>query len=82
MKTHSTTIGDGAAIVDCQYHFDSDGDLDELKVMFHGVDIRDALTDSQLEEIEAECLAAAESDYQDSKDDARIERYIADLEYA
>ena len=80
MRTHSTTIGDGAAIVECQYHFDSDGDLDELTVMFHGVDIKDALTESQIADIEAKCHAAAEADYKESKDDSRIDAYIERME--
>ena len=76
MSTHATTIGEGSAIVICHYHFDSDGDLDTLRVMLSGVDIVDALTIQQLDKIEAECRVAAEADYEESKDDARIENYI------
>ena len=76
MRTHETTIGEGDAPVTCRYHFDIDGDLEELMVMFNGVDIVDALTIQQLDKIEAECRAAAEADYEESKDDARIENYI------
>lgn len=76
MRTHETTIGEGAASVTCRYHFDSDGDLDELEVMFFGVDIRDALTDQQLGEIEDECRAAAEADYEESKWDTKIDNLI------
>lgn len=76
MRTHETTTGEGDAPVTCRYHFDIDGDLEELEVMLNGVDIVDALTIQQLDEIEAECRAAAEADYEESKDDARIENYI------
>ena len=76
MNTHETTIGEGDASVICHYSFDSDGDLDELKVMFFGVDIASVLTDQQLGELEDECRAAAKADYESSKDDARIDAYI------
>ena len=76
MRTHETTIGEGDAPVICHYNFDIDGDLEELEVMLNGVDIADALTIQQLDKIEAECRAAAEADYEESKDDARIENYI------
>lgn len=76
MRTHETTTGEGDAPITCRYHFDIDGDLEEIEVMLNGVDIVDALTIQQLDEIEAECRAAAEADYEESKDDARIENYI------
>ena len=69
MSTHATTIGEGSAIVICHYHFDSDGDLDTLRVMFEGVDIRDALSDQQLAELEDECRAALASDAKDAEYD-------------
>ena len=76
MDTHETTIGDGGAQVTCRYHFDSDGDLDELQVMFCGVDIKDALTDQQLGELEDECLKSAMEDYEVRKYDTAIDTYI------
>ena len=76
MRTHETTTGEGDAPITCHYDFDIDGDLEKLKVMFNEVDIVDALTIQQLDKIEAECRAAAEADYEESKDDARIENYI------
>ena len=82
MRTHETTIGEGGANVTCNYHFDSDGDLDDLEVMFHSVDIKDALTDQQLGELEDECRAAAEADYEESKGEALISRYLSRLDAA
>lgn len=76
MDTHETTIGEGNASVICHYSFDSDGDLDDLKVMMQGTDIRDALTDQQLGELEDECRKAAEADYEESKLDAKIDNLI------
>ena len=69
MQIHSTTIGEGAAPVVCRYHFDSDGDLDHLYVLFQGVDIKEALTDQQLGELEDKCRAALESDAKDAEYD-------------
>ena len=76
MRTHETTIGGGNAPITCRYDFDIDGELEALEVMLSGVDIVDALTIQQLDKIEAECRAAAEADYEESKDDAAIENYI------
>ena len=76
MRTHETTIGGGNAPVTCRYHFDIDGDLEEIEVISHNPNIAKALTQQQLDKIEAECRAAAEADYEESKDDARIENYI------
>ena len=76
MRTHETTIGEGDAPVTCRYHFDIDGDLEELEVISHNPNIAKALTQQQLDKIEAECRAAAEADYEESNDDAAIENYI------
>lgn len=67
--SHWTTIGEGDDSVECRYHFDSDGDLDTLRVMFEGVDIKDALSDQQLGELEDECRAALASDAKDAEYD-------------
>ena len=79
MRTHATTIGEGSAIVICHYHFDSDGDLDTLRVMFEGVDIRDALSEPQLDEIERECRSAAKTEYEESRYDTAISNYIEEM---
>ena len=76
MDTHETTTGERNASVICHYSFDSDGDLDDLKVMFFGIDIASVLTDQQLGELEDECRAASKADFESSKDDARIDAYI------
>jgi len=76
MNTHETTIGEGDASVICHYSFDSDGDLDELIVMMQGVDIKDALTDQQLGELEDECRAALKADYENTRYDAAIDAHI------
>ena len=74
--SHWTTIGEGDASVECRYNFDSDGDLDTLKVMLDNTDIAAALTCQQLGELEDECRDAAKADYEEHKDDARIDAYI------
>ena len=76
MRTHETRIGEGDANVTCHYHFDSDGCLDDLEVMFQGVNITDALTDQQLADIESECLDSALSDYEERKHDTAIDNHI------
>ena len=76
MRTHETTIGEGSASVICHYQFDDDGDLDALQVMFNGVDIVDALTLQQLADLEDECRAAAEADYEERKFDTKIDNLI------
>ena len=76
MRTHETTIGEGDAPVTCRYHFDIDGDLEEIEVMLNGVDIVDALTIQQIDKIEAECRVAAEADYEENKNNTAIENYI------
>lgn len=76
MRVHATTTGEGNAPVKCIYHFDSDGDLDALEVLLQGVDIKNALSDQQIADLEESCRAHAKSDYESSKDDARIDAYI------
>lgn len=76
MRTHETTIGEVDASVTCHYHFDSDGDLDDLQVMFLGVDIAGVLTDQQRGELEDECRAAAKADYEERKWDTKIDNLI------
>lgn len=76
MRTHETTIGEGDALVTCHYHFDLEGDLDEVQVMLYGVNIVSALTLQQIAELEDKCRAAAKADYEESKWDAKIDNYI------
>ena len=78
MTSHWMEIGEGKAYVECKYEFDSDGDLQKLEVYVdgEGKDIKDALGDQQVADIEDACRAHAEMDYQDGKDDARIDAYI------
>ena len=76
MSTHETTIGEGNASVICHYSFDSDGDLDALKVMFFGVDIASVLADQQLGELEDECRAATKADYENTRYDTAIDNHI------
>jgi len=82
MRTHETTIGEGSAYVTCGYQFDSDGDLDDLEVMFQGVNITDALSDQQLAELEDECRAALESDAKDNEYDRGQVAYEERMEIA
>ena len=80
--THVTTIGDGGAQVECRFDIDSDGVIETLQVWMGNTNIFKALTDKQVSELDAECLESAEADYRESKDDSRIDAYIADREYA
>lgn len=65
--THWTETGDGKATVECRFDFDVYGDIEVLQVYLdgEGKDIRNALTESQLIDLEAECHAAAAADYKD-----------------
>ena len=76
MRTHDTKIGYGAAAVTCRYHFDDDGELEELQVMSRGIDIVDALSPPQLEDLERECRAAAKTEHAESRYDTAISNYI------
>lgn len=76
MRTHETTIGYCAAPVTCRYHFDDDGELEELQVMYRSIDIVEALSDLQLDEIERECRAAAKTEHAESRYDTAISNYI------
>jgi hypothetical protein len=82
MRTHETTIGEGAASVTCHYHFDADGDLDGLNVILEGVDIILALTEQQLAELEDKCRVAANADYEEQKGEALISRYLSRMDAA
>ena len=73
--THVTTTGEGGATVECRFDFDSEGDIELLQVFVdgEGKDIKDALTEGQVIELEAECHASAEDDYRESKASAAFE---------
>ena len=79
MRTHDTKIGYCAAPVTCRYHFDDDGELEELQVMYRGIDIVEALSDLQLDEIERECRVAAKTEYEESRYDTAISNYIEEM---
>ena len=79
--SHWTTIGEGDAKVECRYNFDSDGDLDTLKVMLDNTDIAAALTCQQLGELEDECRDAAKAANEDNECD-RGQAAYEDREYA
>ena len=74
--THWTTTGEGDAQVECRFDIDEDGDIETLQVWMGDTNIFTALTEKQIEKLDAECLAAAEADYREHKDDARIDAYI------
>jgi hypothetical protein len=78
MHTHCTTTGEGDARVECRFDIDEDGDISTMQVYMdgEGKNIFKALTVAQVEKLDAECLAAAEADYREHKDDARIDAYI------
>lgn len=78
MHTHCTTTGEGDAQVECRFDIDEDGDISTLQVYMdgEGKNIFKALSEKQVEKLDAECLAAAEADYREHKDDARIDAYI------
>lgn len=54
-----TLIGEGRAVVDVDYHFNTDREFDHFKVLLNGTDITAALTEEQRWELEDEC----EKDY-------------------
>lgn len=58
-----TTTGAGCAIVDVIYDFDSEGDIDEFKVLLDGMDVTAVLSEDQRGELEGECLQARADDY-------------------
>ena len=76
MRTHETTTGEGDAPITCRYDFDIDGDLEELQVIYGGIDIVDALSEPQLDEIERECRSAEKTEYEESRYDTAISNYI------
>ena len=79
MRTHETTTGEGDAPITCRYDFDDDGDLEELQVIYGGIDIVDALSEPQLDEIERECRSAAKTEYEESRYDTAISNYIEEM---
>lgn len=74
--THWTTTGEGDASVECRFDIDEDGDISTLQVWLGNTNIFQALTLAQVIELEAECLAAAEADYNERKYDTAIDAYI------
>lgn len=69
-----TTTGEGRAIVQCDFSVDSDGDIEDMQVMFNGVNIIDALTEEQRTEIESQCLTDYLATCEDEKAEAAWER--------
>ena len=82
MTSHWMEIGEGKAYVECKYEFDSDGDLQKLEVYVdgEGKDIKDALVDQQVADLEESCRAHAKADYEEGKEDAMINRYLSRLD--
>lgn len=82
MPNISTTTGEGRAIVDCSYSVDSDGDIEDLKVNYHGLNIIKALTEEQVNDIEAECLATYLEQCKEDAAEAKWERKQERDEYS
>lgn len=80
MTTTMTTIGEGRAIVCCEYTVSYDGDVEDLEVFFGGKDITPCLTLEQIEDLEIECYQDYCKQAQEHNDDMRIERYLSDRE--
>ena len=78
MTSHWMEIGEGKAYVECKYEFDSDGDLQKLEVYVdgEGKDIKDALGDQQIVDLEESCRAHAKADYEEGKWDTKIDSLI------
>lgn len=78
MFVHCMEIGDGRANVECRFDFDAEGDIEVLEVYVdgEGKDIKDALTEAVVIDIEAECNKAAEREYNERKYDTAIDNYI------
>ena len=66
-----TTTGEGGATVECRFDFDAEGDVEVLQVFVdgEGKDIKDALTEGQVIELEAKCHKAAEAAQADNEYD-------------
>jgi hypothetical protein len=82
MSTYSTVIGEGDAPVDCEYHVNNDGEVEELEVMLYETNITKALSAAQIEHLEGVCLKAYEEEARESQWDAAIENYISNQEFA
>lgn len=54
-----TEIGEGKALVEVEYHIDSDGDLDQMDVLLGNRDITDAISKTWLDIIEQKCFVHA-----------------------
>jgi len=78
MHSHDTTVGEGDMPVTCRFDFDPDGDIETMQVWAGAgaVNIFRALTLSQIEELEAECYAAAKADHEERKYDTAIDNFI------
>ena len=75
-----TKTGEGGAEVNCTFNVDSDGDVIDLEVGFKGVDIFNALSESQVEALESQCFKHYMDEAKQSNTDAAIERHLSNLE--
>jgi len=82
-----TTTGEGDASVNVRAYVSGDGEDDEhmliedLEVVFKGIDIVGALPHAQQTKLEEELGDAYLKWAQDSNDDLAINRYLSNLEY-
>lgn len=74
MNTMLTTTGEGMAIVTVEYTVDADCDVEITAVMFNGVDIKDALTVEQFNDLQAEALQRYKADCDIDIAEMRLER--------
>lgn len=77
MNTMLTTTGEGMAIVTVEYTVDADCDVEITAVMFNAVDIKDALTVEQFNDLQAEALKRYEADCDIDIAEMRLERMEA-----
>jgi len=74
MPNIMTTTGEGCAIVECYFSVNSDGEIEDLKVMFDGVNIIAALTEDQCIDIESDCMAGYLAQCKEDNAEAKFDR--------
>lgn len=61
--------------VDVYFDVDNDGDVQDMEVMFHSINVFTLLSEDQTEALEIEAFAHYEKECKEDNDDLAIERY-------
>jgi len=77
-----TTTGDGNAPVTCLFNVDSDGNVQDMRVMVGATDIIKALSEDQVTELEYDCWKSYLDDTKQRNAEQRIESWRAARELA